>query len=397
MSRRAFLQAAAWLVGSTAALGASRAPDDGEDAAPGYLAAFADLHQLDAAGAGRAWFAEAGLGLMVQLGLYSMLGRGESVMLTERIPVRDYASLADHFFPDRFDAEQLADAAVDAGARYIVFTARHFDGFCLFDSQFSDFTSTTSSARRDLVAELSTACQKRGLGLGLYYAYALDWRHPYFYSREVSPLARARAGDPDSKWTRDADFHRYTEFAAAQIAELLTSYGPIAGVWLDPPMGYFAKPELFPIREMYAMVRRLQPQCLIAFDQGVTGTEDFTATARGAASLPVAVQHAFDDPSRTALAQRALESNRSKRHEVRESLQTGSWGYRKVTDATRLDGDAVWGLYQEAASDRSNLLLSAGLLGDGSVHDSDARALREIGRRIRAEGRPGASGARAAR
>ena len=121
-----------------------------------------------------AWFREAAFGMFIHWGVYALPGRGEWVMYQERIPAKEYASLAARFNPKRFDPHAWAALAKEAGMRYMVLTTRHHDGFSLFDSKVSDFTSAKTAAGRDLVAEYADACRKAGLKVGFYYSLA-DW------------------------------------------------------------------------------------------------------------------------------------------------------------------------------------------------------------------------------
>ena len=387
VDRRRFLQAAGAVAAAAGlpALGRVAQPE-----VPSYLTGFADLYELDPAMAAREWFRRAEFGLFMHLGLYSILGRGEWVMFQEQIPVAEYEALAERYHPDRFDADFITDLASEAGMRYVTVTARHHDSYCLFESTVSDYNSAKTSPHRDMIGELAIQCQKKGLGLFLYYSYALDWRHPYFYSRESHNIARPayKSPEPSYKFKDDADFARYIEFVHAQIRELLTNYGPIAGMWFDPIMGYYARPDLFPIEDTYRMVRQLQPQCLISFKQGATGTEDFAAPERGGHSLADRVERAFGDPVRTAVAARAWESNRHKHNEICDTLQPGAWGYKQADDGKHRDAETVWEMLGRARGADCNLLLNTGPLPDGSIHPVDARVLREVGRRIETEGYP---------
>ena len=202
------------------------------------------------------WFRKAKFGLFMHYGVYSILGRGEWVMLREAIPVAEYSKLKEQFTAGQFDAGKICDLALAAGMKYVNMTARHHDGFCLFKTGQTEFSSLDSPARRDLIGELTQACHKRGLGIFYYYSYALDWRHPYFYSRDAG-LASTNApwgmGRPDYKapepgylYRKPEDFRKYIDFVHAQLRELLTQYGPVTGIWLDPIMGYYARPELVP-------------------------------------------------------------------------------------------------------------------------------------------------------
>lgn len=330
------------------------------------------------------WFRKAKFGLFMHYGVYSILGRGEWVQLREAIPVAEYAKLKDQFTADKFDADKITDLALEAGMKYVNLTSRHHDSFCLFKTNETDFNSVNSPARRDLIGELTAACRKRGLGIFYYYSYALDWRHPYFYSREYglqstnAPWGNARPAyktpEPSYKFKKPEDFKHYIRFVHNQLRELLTQYGPISGIWLDPIMGYYARPELFPIEETYALIRKLQPQCLICFKQGANGDEDFVAPERTLG------------PHRSGgeLAKRVWEKNKHKLPEICDTLQERVWGYQKADDKKHRDADWVMKTLDYCKSIQGNLLLNTGPLPDGSIHPEDAKTLREVGRRLKA-------------
>ncbi len=327
-----------------------------------------------------AWFKKAKFGLFMHYGVYSILGRGEWVQLREAIPVKEYEKLKDRFTADKFDADKITDLALAAGMKYVNMTARHHDSFCLFKTRETDFNSLNSPARRDLIGELTKACQKKGLGIFYYYSYALDWRHPYFYSREFglkSGNAPWNSGRPDYKtpepaykFREPADFQHYIRFVHNQLRELLTQYGPITGIWLDPIMGFYAQPELFPIAETYALIRKLQPQCLICFKQGANGDEDFVAPERTLAAHRLGGE----------LAKKVWELNKNKLPEICDTLQESIWGYRQADDRKHRDAGWVIKTLEYCRSINGNLLLNTGPLPDGTIHAEDAATLREVGR-----------------
>jgi alpha-L-fucosidase len=332
------------------------------------------------------WFSKARFGLFMHYGVYSILGRGEWVQLREAIPVAEYAKLQSQFTAAKFDAGKITDMAVAAGMKYVNLTARHHDSFCLFKTNQTDFNSLKAPARRDLIGELTAACRQKGLGIFYYYSYGLDWKHPYFYSREygiASKNASWNSGRPDYKtpeptykWKEPKDFDKYIRFVHAQLKELLTQYGPISGIWLDPIMGYYARPELFPIAETYAMIRKLQPQCLICFKQGANGEEDFVAPERTLAAHRMGGE----------VARKVWEKNRNKLPEICDTLQERVWGYRKAEDKKHRDADWVMKTLEYCKSIHGNLLLNTGPLPDGSIHAEDEATLREVGRRLKASG-----------
>jgi alpha-L-fucosidase len=162
------------------------------------------------------WFRDAKFGMFIHFGLYSMLGRGEWVMFKERINASEYAKLADKFTLESFDANQWARAAKEAGMKYMVLTARHHDGFSLFDSKVSSFNSVNSAAKRDIVAEYVEACRAEGLKVGLYYS-PMDWRYPgYFFPEMYFESAMAMK---EQCW--------------GQLRELMINYGKIDMLWFD--------------------------------------------------------------------------------------------------------------------------------------------------------------------
>ena len=133
-------------------------------AAPSYLAGHETLYAQDPKAAALEWFCQADFGLFLHYGLYSLLGRGEWVMLREAIPVAEYEQLKGRFTASRFDADCITDLALQAEMRYVNITTRHHDGFCLFETAQNDYHSMASPAKRDLVGELAAQCARKGPG-----------------------------------------------------------------------------------------------------------------------------------------------------------------------------------------------------------------------------------------
>jgi len=124
-----------------------------------------------------AWWREAKFGMFIHYGLYSLLGRHEWVMNRERIPLSEYETLVGQFKAEHCDPRQWARLAREAGQKYMVLTTKHHEGFCLYDTKLTDYKSTNSPARRDLVAEYVEAARAEGMRVGLYYSL-MDWHHP---------------------------------------------------------------------------------------------------------------------------------------------------------------------------------------------------------------------------
>jgi len=201
------------------------------------------------------WWIEARFGMFIHWGLYSMPGRGEWIMYQEHIPNEEYAKLAEQFRPRHFNARDWVSMAQDAGMRYMVLTTRHHDGFCLFDSQVSEFTAPKTAARRDFIAEYAEACHAaRGARMGFYYSLE-DWRF---------------AGQlPHLPMKTDSEYEPMVEQAHAQVRELCSNYGKVDVLWYD---GGFPS-HVWRARELNAMVRSLQPDIIMDDRAGIP--EDF--------------------------------------------------------------------------------------------------------------------------
>jgi len=380
MRRRDFLGACAATAAVTGKTLLAR-EGSGTEAVPGYLMGYEDVYAKNPRQAALQWFRDARFGLFMHFGVYSIVGMGEWVQLTEKIPVAEYAKLKQRFRAERFDADEIADMAVSAGMKYINMTARHHDSFCLFRTGQTDFNCLESPAGRDLAGELVKACDKRGLGVFLYYSYALDWKHPYFYSREAGMAGPVQWGasrpdydhpQPEYLFRKDEDFRRYIDFAHAQLREILTQYSPLAGVWLDPIMGYYSRPDLFPIEETYRIIRSFQPYTLISFKQGANGDEDFVAPERNPR-----VHQSGGETARIA-----WEKNQGKPIEICDTLQPRVWGYDMRNAQEHRDPDYVLGMLEHADSVNANLLLNTGPLWDGSIDPVDRETLLEVGKRL---------------
>jgi len=173
-----------------------------------------------------------------------------------------------------------------------------------------------SPAERDLVQEMTDACRKVSMGLFLEYAYGLDWRHPNFYPPETVkldwPYAQAPGGDERAP-QQDEDFLEYIKYCHVQLKEILYRYVPLAGIVLTPVMGYYARPDLFPLETTYQIIHEAQPQVLFSFGQGADGEEDFV-------SLP---EQAGPEPRGGEPAERAWSLNKDKPAERLEPWKDG--------------------------------------------------------------------------
>jgi alpha-L-fucosidase len=350
------------------------------DDVPNYLNAYAAKYTENPRAANLQWFTDAGYGMFIHYGLYAQLGRGEWVQLRDTIPVTEYAKLKETFTAENFDADFITDLAQKAGMKYITITSKHHDGFCLFKTKQTDFNSINSPCGRDLIGELAEACNEKGLGLFLYYSYAADWQHPYFYSRDdgwKNARPAYQTPQPEYKYQKDEDFQIYVDYVHEHLKELLTQYPTIAGIWFDPIMGFYNRPDLFPIEETYALVRELNPHALISFKQGANGEEDFSAPERNAGAV---VGSQFE------VARMVYEKNKDKPKEICNTLQPHSWGYNKNDDGKHKTTEELVQIVKDTRAKGANLLMNVGPLPDGSFPEEDIKTLTEAGKILREEG-----------
>ena len=211
-----------------------------------------------------AWWSEARFGMFIHWGLYSQdgcfyqgtNGGSEHMMQRLKIPLADYARIADDFNPVGFNADEWVRIAKDAGMKYMVLTSKHHDGFAMYASETNDYNIVERTPwHRDPVQELAAACRKAGLKFGVYYSLGRDWADPDVPTRDGY---RSNTWDyPDES---KKVFARYFERKVKpQITELLTHYGPIAVLWFDTPEEISAAES----HELVALIHRLQPACII--------------------------------------------------------------------------------------------------------------------------------------
>ena len=204
------------------------------------------------------WFTAARFGMFIHWGLYAIPARGEWVRSTEQMPEEDYLPYFDEFTAEDFDAHAWARAAKAAGMQYAVLTAKHHDGFCLYDTKLTEFKSTNTPFGRDAVREFLDAFRAEGLRVGLYFSI-IDWRHPDFphYGDRQHPLRN----DP-TQTNEHRDFDRYLDFMHGQVRELCENYGKLDIMWFDFSYDDM-RGEKWRAAELVDMVRTLQPGIII--------------------------------------------------------------------------------------------------------------------------------------
>lgn len=317
-----------------------------------------------------AWFKEARFGMFIHWGLYSIPARGEWVRSQERISKEDYQTYFDEFEPKDYDPKVWAKAAKEAGMRYAVLTAKHHDGFCLFDSKLTDYKATKTKAGRDLVREFVDAFRGEGLRVGLYYSI-IDWHHPDFphYGDRQHP----ERGNVAFKG-KTYNFDNYLKYMHAQVEELASSYGKIDLLWFD--FSYDGlKGEAWRATDLVRMIRRYQPDVLMDNRLEASG-EGFGSLVTG---HPTEYSGDFVSPEQIIPPEGITDI--SGRLVPWESCITmnNAWGYH-VQDKYFKPAPMLVHKLVECVSKDGNLLLNVGPDARGRIPDASLNILQEIGR-----------------
>ena len=280
------------------------------------------------------WWQEARFGMFIHWGVYSIPGRGEWLMYQEHVPFSEYKLLADQFNPKEYDPKDWVAKAKAAGMKYVVLTTRHHDGFCLFDSKVSDFTSVKTGAKRDLVKEFADACHAAGMRMGFYYSLQ-DWHFPGVL--------------PQGSTLKPETMKLLADQAYSQIHELLSNYGKVDILWfdgltVDGPEGWRSK-------ELLGLARKLQPDILINDRAGLPGD--------------------FGTPENTVAAQsRPWESC---------FCMNRTWGYAPH-DRNYKPVAEILRLLASCSSQGGNFLLNVSPDGNGKLPDEQIEILNQIGK-----------------
>ncbi|MCI8420005.1 MAG: alpha-L-fucosidase [Oscillospiraceae bacterium] len=316
------------------------------------------------------WFTRARFGMFIHWGLYSIPARGEWVRSEEFIPKEDYDPLIHEFTAPRCDVRQWMEAARDAGMQYVVFTAKHHDGFCLYDSAYTDFKSTNSPAGRDFVREVLDAARDCGLRAGLYFSI-IDWRHPDFphYGDKQHPMRNDPAYGNEGR-----DFGRYLDYMHAQVRELCTNYGKLDLLWFDFSYDEL-RGEAWRAAELMEMVRSLQPDVIVNNRLEVSG-EGYGSLAE---CRPTPYHGDFVTPEKMVPPQGLQDAEG--RPLVWESCVTMNehWGYCAVDNFYKPAPMLIKKLV-ECVSKGGNMILNVGPDATGRIPQRSLDILAEIGR-----------------
>lgn len=315
------------------------------------------------------WYTQARFGMFLHWGLYAIPARGEWVRSNERMSSQDYDRYFREFDPKHCDMGQWMAAAKEAGMRYAVLTAKHHDGFCLYDSAYTSFKSTNTACGRDFVREFLEAARAYGLRAGLYFSL-IDWRHPDFphYGDRYHPMR-----DDPSAGNEGRSFDRYLEYLHAQVRELCSNYGKLDLLWFDFSYDRL-RGQAWRAAELVQMVRSLQPDVIIDNRLEVSG-EGFGSLA---ACQPTPYHGDFVSPEQIIPPQGLLDAHG--RPLVWESCVTmnNHWGYC-ATDHFYKPASMLIKKLVECVSKGGNLLLNVGPDAHGRFPREARDILRQIG------------------
>ena len=288
--------------------------------------------------------------MFIHFGLYSHFGGvwdGEPIRQGYSEQIQSFAGIfsdwyseeAAVFDPVKFDADEIARLAKDGGMRSIVFTSKHHDGFCMFDTKTTEYSSVKMMpSGRDFVREISDACARHGLKFGLYFSL-IDWNYPHAY--------------PISSHNADFVTPQHHEFNKAQVRELLTKYGPVSELWFD--MGSL---QPYQSKELYDLVKELQPDCMVS---GRLGNDVYDFAVMADNKLP---ESALQAPWQSAA-----------------SMFPETWSYRSWQERGSVDDKVAEKLRSliKVVSHGGNYLLNIGPASDGSVVPFEREVLLKIG------------------
>lgn len=316
------------------------------------------------------WFQEARFGMFIHWGLYAIPARGEWVRSNEQMPESEYLPFFEEFNPVDYDPKQWAKAAKDAGMKYVVMTAKHHDGFCLFDSQLTDYKATNTPYGKDIIREYLDAFRAEGLKVGLYYSL-LDWHHPDYphYGDRHHP----ERNNPAYQGV-EHHFDRYLDYLHGQVRELCTNYGKIDLFWFDFSYDDL-RGEAWHAEELVQMIRTYQPHVLLDNRLEVSG-EGFGSLVTGD---PSAFSGDFVSPEQIIPPQGILDVNGKPVTWEACITMNNNWGYC-ATDHYFKDAGMMVQKLVECVSKNGNLLLNVGPDARGNIPEESLEILKGIGR-----------------
>lgn len=322
------------------------------------------------------WFVQARFGMFIHWGLYAVPARGEWVRSNERMPEEKYMPFFREFDPSAADPKAWVQAAKEAGMGYVILTAKHHDGFCLFDSELTDFKSTNTPMGRDIVREFLEAGREAGLKVGLYYSL-IDWHHPDFphHGDRYHPMR----SDPAAS-NEERDFERYLAYMHGQVKELCIRYGRLDVLWFDFSYNQL-RGEAWRANELADMVRTLQPGILLNNRLEVSG-EGFGSLAQGE---PAPCHGDFVSPERMVPPEGLFDPQGRPLYWETCTTMNHSWGYC-AGDTWYKPAPLLLKKLVECVSKGGNFLLNVGPDGNGRIPRQAMDTLKYLGQWMQING-----------
>ena len=313
-------------------------------------------------------FLEDRFGMFIHWGLYAIPARGEWIRNGERISNEDYQKYFDEFNPVYYNPKAWAKLAKQAGMKYAVMTTKHHDGFCLFDSQHTDYKAINTPAKRDLIREYVDAFRAEGIKIGFYYSL-IDWHHPDYpaYGDMTHPMRENEAykGRPEN-------FANYLEYMHSQVRELCTNYGKIDIMWFDFSYDDMTG-EKWEATKLVNMIRQLQPGIIIDNRLGASGEGGV-----GLEAEPPVYAGDFYSPEQIIPTEGVTdELGRPVPWEACMTLND-HWGY-VANDKNYKTAQNVIRMLIECVSKGGNLLLNVGPNAKGEIPRESVAVLEQVG------------------
>ena len=323
------------------------------------------------------WYRDARFGMFIHWGLYAIPARGEWVRNAERMPKENYMAYFREFDPVDYDVSKWVKAAKQAGMKYVILTAKHHDGFCLFDSKYTDFKSTNTKLGRDIVTDFTAAARAEGLKVGLYFSL-LDWHHEDFphYGDRHHPMR-----DDNAYSNEGRDFDRYLDHMHAQVRELCTNYGKLDILWFDFSYDEM-RGEKWRATELVNMVRSLQSNIIIDNRLEVSG-EGYGSLAAGD---PTPYHGDFVSPEQMIPPNGIQDVHRHDLYWEACVTMNNHWGYC-ARDHYYKSAPMLIRKLVECVSKGGNLLLNVGPDARGNIPSQSLERLEAIGHWMRENGR----------
>jgi len=311
------------------------------------------------------WWRDARFGMFIHFGAYAVPARGEWVKSNERLTTETYQKYVDEFNPADFDAKAWAKTAKAAGMKYAVLTAKHHDGFCMFDSKLTDYKLSKNFGGRDLVREFLDAFRAEGIKVGLYYSL-IDWHHADYPNVGNHPQR-----DDKEYGKRTFNWDNYLKYMHGQVEELVKNYGKLDIMWFDYSFDDYSG-EKWKATELVSMIRKYQPDIILdnrlTINEGTSSKQrmlksigDFESPEQGIPDVPLVDKYNNPMPWETCLT------------------LNGGWGYTEQ-DNNWKSPELIIHCLVNCVSKNGNLLLNVGPDARGKIPQESVEILAEVGR-----------------